>query len=226
METIFQGIQSVCQIQEVETLLKLILIVFLSGFIGFERESWNKPAGFRTHVLVGISAVLVMVCGDYLYEQTGADPTRIPAQLLSGIGFLGAGTILREGFNVKGLTTAAGLLAVTCVGLSVGAGYYLGAIIATAVVYAVLSYSHVLSDKLEHYNFFSLEIIAENPKHILNDIKKIINENNLELVTMKIYKEKKESCIKILTKCREKVDTNELISTIMLMDKVKEVREG
>ena len=93
---------------EVETLLKLLLIVLLSGIIGYERESWNKPAGFRTHVLVGISATLVMICGEYIFDKTGADPGRMPAQLLSGIGFLGAGTILRDGFNVRGLTTAAG----------------------------------------------------------------------------------------------------------------------
>ena len=150
MDTFLQGIKELSQVPEIQTIFKLILIVFLSGFVGFERESWNKPAGFRTHVLVGISAVLVMVCGEYLYKATGADQTRIPAQLLSGIGFIGAGTILRDGFNVKGLTTAAGLLAVTCVGLAVGAGDYLDAIIATAVVYAVLSYSHIISGKLEH----------------------------------------------------------------------------
>ena len=151
--SIFMQIQNLLAITEVETFIKLVLIVILSGIVGYERESWNKPAGFRTHVLVGISAVLVMICGQYLSEKSGADPTRIPAQLLSGIGFLGAGTILRDGFNVKGLTTAAGLLAITCIGLFVGAGYYLGAIIATAVVYVVLSYSHILSTKLEHQIF-------------------------------------------------------------------------
>ena len=140
MDVIIDGFNNLMSIREFETFFKLVLIVFLSGFVGWERESWSKPAGFRTHVLVGISAVLLMVCGEFLYEKTSSDPTRIPAQLLSGIGFLGAGTILRDGNNVKGLTTAAGLLSVTCIGLAVGAGYYLGAIIATAVVYVVLSY--------------------------------------------------------------------------------------
>ena len=188
MDIIFNGIKSLSQIQEIQTLFKLVLIVFLSGFVGFERASWNKPAGFRTHVLVGISAVLVMVCGEYLYLKTGADPTRIPAQLLSGIGFLGAGTILRDGFNVKGLTTAAGLLAVTCIGLAVGAGYYIGAIIATAVVYAVLSYSHILSDKLEHFNYLDLEIFSEGSKEIIEDVKQILIDNSLELIKFKIDK--------------------------------------
>ncbi len=225
MDIIFNGIKSLSQIQEIQTLFKLVLIVFLSGFVGFERASWNKPAGFRTHVLVGISAVLVMVCGEYLYLKTGADPTRIPAQLLSGIGFLGAGTILRDGFNVKGLTTAAGLLAVTCIGLAVGAGYYIGAIIATAVVYAVLSYSHILSDKLEHFNYLDLEIFSEGSKEIIEDVKQILIDNSLELIKFKIDKEKNANCLRVVAKYKESADMNEIISSIMKIDKVNEVVE-
>ncbi len=225
MNTILSGIQIISQIQEVQTLFKLVLIVFLSGFVGFERSSWNKPAGFRTHVLVGISAVLVMICGEYLYLKTGADPTRIPAQLLSGIGFLGAGTILRDGFNVKGLTTAAGLLAVTCIGLAVGEGYYLGAIIATAVVYAVLSYSHILSDKLEHFNYIDLEIFSEGSKEIINDVKQVLIDNNLELTKLKIDKEKNINCLKVMARYKENLDMNEVISAIMKIDAVNEVVE-
>ena len=102
-------------------IFKLVLIFILSGFIGLERAALSKPAGFRTHVLVGMSGDMTMICGEYLNETKGSDVTRIPAQLLSGIGFLGAGTILRDGFNVKGLTTAASLLVVACLGLCVGA---------------------------------------------------------------------------------------------------------
>ena len=192
MSVIINGFEAIIRIQEIQTLFKLILIVFLSGIVGYERESWNKPAGFRTHVLVGISAVLVMICGDYLYNQTGADPTRIPAQLLSGIGFLGAGTILRDGFNVKGLTTAAGLLAVTCIGLAVGAGYYLGAVIATAVVYAVLSYSHMLSKKLEHTDILDLNISATNPKEIVKDLNDILKDYDIEILRLKVIENEDE----------------------------------
>ena len=118
-----------------QTVFKLILITFLAGIIGIEREHSSKPAGFRTHVLVGISSVLVMLCGIRLADMYGSnDPSRMPAQLLSGIGFIGAGTILSNGFKVKGLTTAAGLLAITCIGLTVGAEMYIYSIIATIVV--------------------------------------------------------------------------------------------
>ena len=227
MDIIVEGFKDLMAIQEFETFFKLILIVFLSGFVGWERESWSKPAGFRTHVLVGISAVLVMICGDFLYKQNGADPTRIPAQLLSGIGFLGAGTILRDGYNVKGLTTAAGLLSVTCIGLAVGAGYYLGAIIATAVVYVVLSYSHILSDKLEHNNFLNLEITAKNPRIILEDIRDILKNYELQIFKVKIFDSKEEDHISLTLKYKTeiRININEIISHIAEINDVKEVEE-
>lgn len=226
METILNGFMNLLEVQEIKTLFQLILIVILSGFIGFERESWNKPAGFRTHVLVGISAVLVMVCGEYLHDKYGADPTRIPAQLLSGIGFLGAGTILRDGFNVRGLTTAAGLLAVTCVGLAVGAGYYLGAIIATAVVYAVLSYAHVLSNKLEHYNFLDFEVTVKNPKEKVNEIREVLSVYDLEIIKISISDEDtKKDMVRIVAKYKEQLDVNKLITKILEIDKVTGVVE-
>lgn len=226
MEAVLDAIRNLMMIEEFETLFKLVLIVVLAGVVGYERESWKKPAGFRTYVLVGISAVLVMVCGNLLYEDLGADPTRIPAQLLSGIGFLGAGTILRDGFNVKGLTTAAGLLAVTCIGLIVGAGFYVPAIIATCVVYCVLSYSHILSTKLEHYYFLDLKITSRKPKEILDDIRKIFNQEKLEITQIKIVEDKEDDdYIKIEAKYKEKVDVNRIVSKIMSVNTVKEVVE-
>ena len=225
MGALVEGFQNLMMIQEFETFFKLVLIVILAGLVGYERESWKKPAGFRTYVLVGISSVLVMICGELLYKDLGADPTRIPAQLLSGIGFLGAGTILRDGFNVKGLTTAAGLLAVTCIGLIVGAGFYIPAIIATFVVYCVLSYSHVLSERLEHYYFIDLKITASSPKEILDDIRKIFDKEKLEIIKMKIVSEDGDEIIKAEVKYKEKVDINGIVSKIMLISSVTEVIE-
>ena len=225
MGAIIEGFQNLMAIQEFEIFFKLVLVVLLAGLVGYEREAWKKPAGFRTYVLVGISAVLVMICGDLLYKELGADPTRIPAQLLSGIGFLGAGTILRDGFNVKGLTTAAGLLAVTCIGLIVGAGFYIPAIVATFVVYCVLSYSHILSEKLEHYYFIDLKITASSPKEILEDIRKIFDKEKLEIMKMKIIDDDGEEVIKAEVKYKEKVDINGIVSKIMLISSVTEVVE-
>ena len=225
MDVIIDGFHNLMEVSEFQTLFKLVLIAILAGIIGYERESWKKPAGFRTYILVAISSVLVMECGNRLYKDLGADPTRIPAQLLSGIGFLGAGTILRDGFNVKGLTTAAALLAVTCVGLLVGAGYYLSAMLATFVIYCVLSYSHVLSDKLERFNFLDLEIIADNQKIIIDEVKNILTVNEVEIVKMIVFDDKGVSFIKIDGKYREKIETNYIMSRIMSIESVKEVVE-
>ena len=156
-------LQTITQNFEFEAVIRLVLGAILTGIIGYEREAWKKPAGMRTHVLVGESAVMIMLCGIFLSQNVdGADPSRIPAQLLSGIGFIGAGTILRDGFHVKGLTTAASLLAVTGIGLLVGSGAYIIGIIATAVVYIILSYSYKVSDTVEKYNEFSYKELLNN----------------------------------------------------------------
>ncbi|MBR5246087.1 MAG: MgtC/SapB family protein [Clostridia bacterium] len=125
----------------VDALVKLGITTILSGFIGFEREHSHRPAGFRTHILVAVGSALVMLTSVYVFDSQGmsGDVTRMSAQVLSGIGFLGAGTILREGFSVKGLTTAASLWAVACIGIAVGAGFYAGALVATFVIYLTLN---------------------------------------------------------------------------------------
>ena len=165
----------------IQSIVKILLIIILSGIIGLERDSWNKPAGFRTHALVGISSVLVVLCGEYFYNIYNiGDPTRIPAQLLSGIGFIGAGTILRDGFNVKGLTTAASLLAVTCIGLCIGAGFYFIGITATVISYLVLSYSYLLTDKLDHFINADLAIFYQNDKDtIIKKLETFFNSKNI-----------------------------------------------
>ena len=209
-----------------QAIIKLLLGFVLAGVIGLERSSWNKPAGFRTHVLVGMSAVLTVVCGEKIASISGAsDFSRIPAQLLSGIGFLGAGTILRDGFNVKGLTTAASLLAVTCIGLCIGTGLYLSGIIATAVVYIVLAHSHRISDKVEHYREFSLRIEANNPKEIIEKVQELLDRYKLEVQEMSIEKEDNIEYIKIYGKHRDEFNKNRLLTEIMTIEPVNQVVE-
>ena len=169
-----------------QAIIKIILGSVLAGIIGLERSSWSKPAGFRTHSLVGMSAVLIMLCGEYMSREYNIDPSRIPAQLLSGIGFIGAGTILRDGFNVKGLTTAAGLLAVTCIGLSIGAGFYLGGILTTLLAFIILSYSYKVFEGLDHFSVMDLQIeISKNTNEVVGQIERIFNEYNVDIKQIK-----------------------------------------
>jgi putative Mg2+ transporter-C (MgtC) family protein len=177
---------------EVQALIRIILAAILAGIIGYERQSWKKPAGLRTHILVCESAVIVMLCGLYIQEKVGgSDPSRIPAQLLSGMGFIGAGTILRDGFHVKGLTTAASLLAVTGIGLLVGCGAYVTAVIATVIVYIILSYIYFVNSKLNKILNVNMEIIVEgDPKKIIERFQKMAIIEELIVKSMKIEENK------------------------------------
>lgn len=208
---------------EMQSVIKLLLGIVLAGIIGLERSSWSKPAGFRTHALVGVSAVLVMLAGEYMAKAYEIDPSRIPAQLLSGIGFLGAGTILRDGFNVKGLTSASTLLAVTCIGLCVGAGYYLCAIIATVLVYIILSYSHLISDKVEHYNVVELEILlSKQNDDTINKIKNFISEKRgIEITEIDESTYKENNKIKIIGKDKRKSEHTLVVELIEFEDVIQ-----
>ena len=218
----------ISQLQQIDAfvlLFRLVIIVVLAGLIGWERESWNKPAGLRTHVLLGISAVLIAFLGVKMSEATGADASRIPAQLLSGIGFLGAGTILRDGFNVKGLTTASTLLAVTCIGLCIGAGYYLCGIIATAMVYVILSYSYLISDKIEHYNMLELQIeLEKQDQETLEKIKKLLQDNDIVVTELDMSKYK-NNIIKIIGKDKKKSE-HSFVTDLISFDNVIKVEQN
>ncbi|HEY7019079.1 MAG TPA: MgtC/SapB family protein [Gaiellaceae bacterium] len=125
-----------------EALLRVVIAATLGGAVGLERELRDHDAGFRTHMLVAIGSALFTIVSAYAFRdfltQGGAvvraDPTRIAAQIVTGIGFLGAGAIIRQGLSVRGLTTAATLWVVAAIGMASGAGYYGGAVITTAVV--------------------------------------------------------------------------------------------
>lgn len=222
----FSTLYRVMQMSPIDIFVKLILIYILAGVIGLERAALSKPAGFRTHVLVGISAVLTVICGEKISELGGGnDFSRIPAQLLSGIGFLGAGTVLKDGFNVKGLTTAASLLSITCIGLCVGAELYLSAILATAVVYIVLKHSSFISEKVGHFNNINLQIESSNPKQCILEIQTLLDKNKIEVREMTIDDKKPNPYIYISGKHRDEINKNILLSELLAIDNVGKVQE-
>lgn len=112
------------------------------GIIGLERSRKNRPAGFRTYMIVCLSSALVMMTNQYIYNNfSGSDPARLGAQVISGIGFLGAGTIMITSRNqIKGLTSAAGLWASACLGLAIGVGFYSGAVIVALIVFIIITF--------------------------------------------------------------------------------------
>lgn len=135
-----------------EIVIRLILAIIVGGVIGYEREFKNRPAGFRTHILVCVGAAVISMIQVLSIEDTKCiilanpkmaniikvDIGRLGAQVISGVGFLGAGTIIHERGSVKGLTTAATIWAVACIGLAVGMGYYFLSVVSVLSVYGVL----------------------------------------------------------------------------------------
>jgi len=130
-----------------ELALRLLLGLVLGAAIGLERELDRQPAGFRTHSLVALGSCLFTVVSGYAFLGSGADPTRIAAQVVTGIGFIGAGAVLQYRGHIRGLTTAASLWSVAAIGMAAGAGLYALAVLGAALVLAVLW----LLDRVEAY---------------------------------------------------------------------------
>ena len=141
---------------------RVLTSIFIGGLLGLERGMKNRPAGLRTYMLVSVGACLIMMTNQYIYQFTGAgDPMRLGAQVVSGIGFLGAGTIVVTRHNqIKGLTTAAGLWASAGVGLALGIGFYEGAIAVGLSVFVILTVLQRFEDSV-HKKIRVLELYVE-----------------------------------------------------------------
>ncbi|TYQ15324.1 UNVERIFIED_CONTAM: putative Mg2+ transporter-C (MgtC) family protein [Acetivibrio alkalicellulosi] len=164
--------------------IRLFLAGLLGGIIGYERESMNRPAGFRTHILVCVGSSLVMITSQFIFEQYGQvvniDPARLGAQVISGIGFLGAGTIIRDGISVRGLTTAASLWAVSCVGIAAGIGFYGGAIITAVIIYITLIVLKKMEEQFTKKKQLSLlNITTQNTPGQIGSIGCILGRHNI-----------------------------------------------
>jgi len=148
--------RSVPDLSWAEVLLRVVLAGVLGGAVGAEREITEREAGLRTHLLVAVGAALFTIVSAYAWsdfhfsQKSGVtyDPTRIAAQIVTGIGFLGAGAIIRQGLSVRGLTTAASLWVVAAIGIAAGAGYYSAAVITTVVVLVSLWPLRILAYRL------------------------------------------------------------------------------
>lgn len=174
--------------------VRIAVAVVLGGIIGLERGLKNRPAGLRTYMLVCVGACLIMVTNQYIYQVFGTgDPVRMGAQVVSGIGFLGAGTIVVTRRNqIKGLTTAAGLWAAAAVGLSVGIGLYEAAVIGGTVVFIVLSLLHSWDNRMRQ-NSKIVEIYVELTSAInLGDFIRRIRQMDLEIYSIQTEQESAE----------------------------------
>jgi putative Mg2+ transporter-C (MgtC) family protein len=169
---------------------------FLGSLVGLERHRADKAAGLRTHMLVGVGSSLFMIVSAYGFDQVirpghvVLDPSRVAAQVVSGIGFLGAGTILRRNTEVHGLTTAASVWAVSAVGLAAGGGLYLAAVASTALILVTLTAMKALEDRLvARGGRRILTLLVGGDDFSVTDIEEVLKRLDLELIGVQSRRE-------------------------------------
>jgi putative Mg2+ transporter-C (MgtC) family protein len=211
---------------------RLVLAGILGGIIGYEREYTNRPAGFRTHILVCVGSALVMVTSEFIYRRysgtANIDPARLGAQVISGIGFLGAGTIIREGASVRGLTTAASLWAVSAVGIAAGIGFYEGAITATALIFITLI---VLKKTERHFakkrRYKIIYIESGNIPGQLVTVSSILEKNNIIVRNIEFVSSEDDEnmLIRLLIRVPGRSVNNNFITELQKVEGIQKVYE-
>lgn len=181
------------EVGPLEIILRLLCAMLVGAIIGTEREYTHRPAGMRTHMLVALGACVVMVTSQMIffqYRPYGAtpDPARLSAQVITGVGFLGAGTIMREGPSIKGLTTAASVWAVACLGIAIGAGYYGLGLAGTACMMIILVLFEWLQKKLMHsrYSLHMFSVSCKNIVETLEVVKKLAAQHDATLNAIQV----------------------------------------
>ena len=195
-------------IGEWDILIRLLIAAGLGAVVGFERERSQQPAGLRTHIILVVGSTLAMTLSVNLAIQfqplvPNGDPARLAAQVISGIGFLGAGAIFRYGVSIKGLTTATSLWTMAVVGLVVGAGHYLAAIGATILILTVLFAINIIEARfINPYLAVTLTLSAADRPALLNDLKKLLEKQGVKYARFTIQKNIKRKTLRIETQIR------------------------
>lgn len=179
---------------EIEIVLRLAVAVGLGLIIGYEREKQSQTAGLRTHMILVVGSALAMIVSINLATQyrslaPNGDPARLAAQVISGIGFLGAGAILRFGVNVKGLTTATSMWTMAIVGLAIGAGYYLAGIATTGILFVILAVVNIFEERVILSDIIVHLIIEANDRPgLVDQIKELFRQPERSIRTFGLDK--------------------------------------
>ena len=222
---------------ELTMVLRLIVAAVLGGIVGMERGSGDRPAGFRTHILVCVGSALFMLVSIYGFDDiapvtttleddigTRRDTARIAAQVVSGIGFLGAGTILHEGLTIKGLTTAASLWIVSAIGLAVGSGMYLLSTVATMLTMLTL-----VSFRTREKRFAGtrsdrrfIRVVTRNTPGIITEITAFLSDCGIKVKTLNVKTDNKNGNIilELYLKIDRTIDMVEVADGIQNIDGV------
>jgi putative Mg2+ transporter-C (MgtC) family protein len=217
-----------------EILFRLVLAAVLGAVVGLEREIHGRPAGIRTYLLLCMGSALIMVVSELLffkYEAKGlgeilrADPARIAAQAITGIGFLGAGVILRYKDSIRGLTTAACVWVACAVGLAIGAGFYLFGTAVTGLTLASLVGLKVFERRLKKDWYKEMTVVSRDEAGQLGLIQEVITRNRIEIVNFSLKKdlEKKEVRASFLLRMRTIHPSREVLQEVFAIAGVRSV---
>ncbi len=208
-----------------EIFVRLVLALVLGGLIGLERETVEKPAGLRTHTLVTLGAALFTLISKEGFFGSGADPARIASNIVVGIGFLGAGTIWRSGITVTGLTTAATLWTSAAIGTAAGAGFYLGAVAATALVMIVLIPFKALEKRLPRRGVATVELLLVDRPGQLGRIGTVLGAHNVNIENVEMSERLDEHVtISLAVRLPARMSRDEVLVALSDLDGVEQVR--
>lgn len=212
----------------ISIVLRIALAMLCGGVLGIERGKANQPAGMRTYILVCLGSTLVMMTGQYMFEAfNSGDPARLGAQVVSGIGFLGAGSIIVEGHTkIRGLTTAAGLWTSACIGLAIGVGFYAGAIVATVVVFVVISKFRSISNYFTHNDMWLRLYVEFNVIENLQELYAVLEGSGMqtgEVLVNCIHEIKAYNAI-VSVKNINNADEGELVQYLEKIDGIKKIK--
>jgi putative Mg2+ transporter-C (MgtC) family protein len=205
--------------------IRLVLAAVFGGVIGFQRERQERPAGLRTHILVSVGSALFMLVSIFDFGLE-SDPTRIAAQVVTGIGFLGAGTIIRQGNIVTGLTTAASLWSVAAVGLAAGAGYYSAAAIGTLLIFVGLSFFKVVESKISppRRANYRATVTARRAPGSVDAVRAVIAEHDGELVRSELGRSEDDRLVvTVYFNAQLDLSTEQLTGSLLALDDVAHV---
>ena len=186
------SIEYLREINIVSICLRIVLSLIIGGILGLERGRKNRPAGFRTYILVCLGSTLVMMTNQYVYQVFGtSDPTRMGAQVISGIGFLGAGTIMVTGRQqIKGITTAAGMWSAACCGLAIGIGFYEGAIVGGIVVFLIMEFLEKMDGVIRSHSNIMDVYLEFDGKKMFSAFLTSARESGFDVTNIQISKNK------------------------------------
>lgn len=211
-------------------IFKIIVCVILVGAIGYNREKKGMVVGIRTHVMVGLVGLLIQITSLEYYRINGGDNDvfRLAGQYISGIGFLGAGTILKDKRSVKGLTTAASICLVAIIGLAVGAGIYLASIVVTLVAYAFLNDIFRIKNliTISRNSHAHIEVrISENISPTVEVIKDMIRSAGGDIVSIEMQKRSNGEGVRLRFKINldDELDISDILTDIMCINEVEKV---